>query len=318
MKPYVVSLLIILLVVSGFYIYIYSCNTNGLVLGTSRISDAEPSLKTIFLEKTKGKLEEISECILKAFLAIYSSSQVDKIINKETFLNDPSVIQIVNKCTFKVLRQLYFICVSAITTECRRKHIPYIVDWVLENVEYKEHTEDEIKMYIFELKKDVEAKFCWNAETINLAHKITYEKIIEYISSQVETSTVIILTMTEKYQAWFKFMVTIILNNYRENNPANSYNDFQKYISGITETEIDKVSDKAYLKLLIQIKIIVSLQSKWCKPVDLLVEAIKPIPFELFTDEQVSQIVKKILDEWCWDINTYKDKTFNVLTSIIQ
>ena len=318
MKPYVVSLLIILLVVSGFYIYIYSCNTNGLVLGTSRISDAEPSLKTIFLEKTKGKLEEISECILKAFLAIYSSSQVDKIINKETFLNDPSVIQIVNKCTFKVLRQLYFICVSTITTECRRKHIPYIVDWVLENVEYKEHTEDEIKMYIFELKKDVEAKFCWNAETINLAHKITYEKIIEYISSQVETSTVIILTMTEKYQAWFKFMVTIILNNYRENNPANSYNDFQKYISGITETEIDKVSDRAYLKLLIQIKIIVSLQSKWCKPVDLLVEAIKPIPFELFTDEQVSQIVKKILDEWCWDINTYKDKTFNVLTSIIQ
>lgn len=318
MKTYIVSLIVIVLVVSGVYMYVYYPNVNGRALRTSRISTAETSLKNVFIEKTKGKLDEISECILKAFLSVYSSSQVDKIINKETFLNDPSVIQIVNKCTFNVLRQLYFICLNSITTECHSKHIPYIVDWVLQNVEYKEHTEEELKRYIFELRKDVEAKFCWDAETIALANKITYEKIIDYISSQVETSTIIILTMTDKYLEWFKFMVTIILKTYRENNPANSYNDFQKYISEITETEIDKVTDKAYLKLLIQIKIIVSLQSKWCKPVDLLVEAIKPIPFELFTDEQVSQIVKKILDEWCWNINTYKDKTLNVLTSIIQ
>lgn len=318
MKTYIVSLIVILLVISGVYIYVYSPNINNQILRTSRISATETSLKNVFIEKTKGKLDEISECILKVFLSVYSSSQVDKIINKETFLTDPNVMEIVRKCTFNVLRQLYFICASAITTECHRKHIPYIVDWVLENVEYKEHTEEEIKKYIFELKKDVEAKFCWNAETIALAHKITFEKIIEYITPQVEQSTMIILTMTQKYQDWFKFMVSTILSNYRQNNPSNSYDDFQKYISQISESEIDKVTDKAYLKLLIQIKIIVELQSKWCKPVDLLVEAIKPIPFELFTDEQIIEIVKKILDEWCWNINTYKDKTLNVLTSIIQ
>src|SRR5690606_404420 len=318
MNVFVVTLIIVFIALTGGYIYMSTTHPSRVTTYRTRKNLVDSSLKTLFVEKTKGKLNEISECILKAFLSIYSSSQVDKIINKETFLNDPNVIQIVNICTFNVLRQLYFICVSAITTECHRKYIPYIVDWVLENVEYKEHTEDEIKRYMYELKKDVEAKVCWNSETTALAHKITYEKIIEYITPQVEQSTLIILTMTEKYVEWFKFMVTIILTNYRKNNPSNSYDDFQKYISGITEAEIDKVTDKAYRKLFVHIKIIMLLESKWCKPVDLLVEAIKPIPFELFTDEQVSEIVKKILDEWCWDINTYKDKTLNVLTSIIQ
>lgn len=318
MKTYIISSIIVLIIISSVYIYISSPKITNRVLRNFGINSTETSLKNIFIQKTKQKLNEISECILKAFLALYTSSHVDKIINKETFLNDPNVIQIINKCTFNVLRQLYFICSSAITTECHRKHIPYIVDWVLQNVEYKEHTEEELKRYIFDLRKDLEAMFCWDAETIALAHKITYDKIIDFITPQVSTGTLIILTMTEKYTEWFKFMVTIILNTYRKNNPSNSYDDFKKYISSITEGEIDKISDKAYLKLLIQIKIILALESKWCKPVDVLVEALKPVPFELFSDEQVAQIVKKILDEWCWNINQYKDKTLNVLTSIIQ
>lgn len=318
MKTYIVSSILILVLVSGIYMYMSSSRINGLVVRNYSFNTTDTTLKNVFIQKTKQKLDEISECILKAFLAVYSSSQIDKIINKETFLSDPNVIQIINKCTFNILKQLYFICSGAITTECHRKHITYIVDWVLQNVEYKEHTEEELKKYIFELMKDLEAKFCWDVETVALANKITYDKIIDFITPQVNTGIMIILTMTEKYNEWFKFMVTIILNTYRINNPSNSYDDFKKYISGITEAEIDKISDKAYLKLLIQIKIIVALKSKWCKPVDVLVEALKHIPFELFTDEQVALIVKKILDEWCWDINQYKDKTLNVLTSIIQ
>lgn len=318
MNTFGIILLVVFIIVTGSYIYITAV-TPLQTKGVNRIGNAEvSSLKNVFIQKTKQKLDEISECILKAFLSVYSSSQIDNIINKETFLSDPNVLQIVNKCTFNILKQLYFICKTAITTECHLKHIPYIVDWVLQNVEYKEHTEEELKRYIFELRKDVEAKFCWDTETVALAYKIIYDKIIDFIKPQVDTGILIILTMTEKYIEWFKFMATIILNTYRVNNPSNSYNDFKKYISDITESELDRISDKAYLKLLIQIKIIVGLKSKWCKPVDTLVQALGPIPFELFTDEQVAKIIKKILDEWCWDINRYKDKTLNVLTSIIQ
>ncbi len=279
--------------------------------GNSFISAAdENDLIAIFNAGVTAKYDEISKCVLDKFLERYTYAEAEALINADAFKTNPAIIADLKACQFDALKQWYSVAKLAVVLPCGQANKRFIVDWVLTNIPYKEHTDVQIQGYLAKLRDAMSVR-CWKPEQIaNAVDKINLA-MRNFIKARIENEKARgLFILYQRYGQWFGLIATVAVNKIKaEITPE----EFDEYLKTATFADLDSKSDDGLSKIDSQVKILNATMISWCKPIIDLFRQMESIPMEKYTDAQVAGYSEELLKKWCWNTSALQPKTISVL-----
>lgn len=260
--------------------------------------ESESSLRAMFLEASSNKLQEIASCISKNLFTKYTYDQASALITEDNFKNNPDVKKILDSCTLNVLRNLYMIVKASMTNECATKHPRAVINWVLENVEYRVHTPQEVKQILDNLSKEL-SKICWSDGSTNVIVTFTIPRVQLLVTESMNEQLRNQFLSSTKYSTWIKEVSTRAVYKYRDSGGRSDV--YIANLDKMTGADFDSLTDNDFAKISIQAQIANTLLSGWCKGIPELIQALEPLEFKLYTQDEAVKIIDNIYKQWCWD-----------------
>lgn len=307
-------LVISLIVIIALAIYVLTTNKTPMLpsLG-SAYGSASDDLRKVFVGQTSQKISEIAKCVVGEFAKRYSYPEAEKLVNETDFKNNPAIVQILDGCTFATLKHIYMIAERAMSSYCNSRHMDLAVKWIVDNVEYKIHTDEEIKQILSKLDTYI-AQYCWTDAIIEKAFEATKGRFKAMLGAVLLPSVRDDFIADKKYDDWLN---TIAFDSVRRFVPKGSPKDYFEMIPTLTLIQADKLSDKGFSKILAQAEIVNTVKDQWCKGNAELMQAVRPVPFQLYDHNGVMLAAARILREWCWDSSALEGRARTVIGNIV-
>lgn len=299
MKSYHVYPILAIGVVVAILIAVYYRNRNVGRLRYSALSNADnDALRTMFIEATNVRFQEIADCVAKKLFDQHTYDQAVELITEDNFKNNPSVKNILDSCTLNVLRSLYAIVIASMSNECAKKNPQAVIKWVLENVEYRVHTEAEVAEILKNINREL-TNVCWSDGDTKVVIAFTAPRILSLVAETIDERLREPLLSTPKYTEWAEYIATIAVHRYRD---AGGRSDvYLANLEKMTGADFDSLSDNGFAKIYIQAQIANTLFSGWCKGIPELIKALDPVEIRIYTEEEAGQIMANISKQWCWN-----------------
>ena len=268
------------------------------------------SVRDMFIKATSTRFQEIASCVATKLFDQYTYNQASELITEENFKNNPSVKNILDLCTFNVLRSLYAIVNASMSNECAKKNPQTVINWVLQNVEYRVHTDDEVKDILDKINKEL-LNVCWTDGSTNVIITFTVPRILSLVAESIQEPLREPFAETSKYTKWAEYIATIAVKRYRD---AGGRSDvYLANLEKMTGADFDSLTDSGFAKIYIQAQIANTLFSGWCKGIPELIKALDPIEFKVYTEDEARQIIADISKQWCWKPSMLTGRTQDTL-----
>lgn len=271
-------------------------------------------LRQVFAEQTRARIDTIAKCVVGEFAKRYTYDQAAKLVNDDDFRNNPAVTQVLDGCTFAILRQLYAIAARAMENKCNRDNMALAVRWLVENVEYRIHSEDEIGQILARLAERM-AGTCWTDETVAKLLELSKKKFVSLARAAAGQGVADAFVAARKYDGWLTALAAQAVNTWRASGKYPA--DYAAMLFKISGEQIDALTDGGWTKLAAQAGLVTYLAAKWCRDTAALFAAVDPVPFEPYTADQVRALGDRILANWCWTPDALQARAHKVLGDVL-
>jgi hypothetical protein len=287
-----------LVVVVLISVYYYNKPVNR--AGASLLDDADnDGVRELFIKAASTKFTEIANCVSKEFSKKYTYTEALEMVTEDNFKNNPDIRKILNACTLDVLRGFFLLVLGTRGNECAKKNPQFVIDWIFANVEYRVLTQDERKTVRERIYKELE-NVCWSDAAAKFAVGLTNTRIGELIGAGMDENLYKQFVSLDKYKKWVGSTASAAVRAFRD---AGGRRDvYMANLPKMTGAEIDGLTDNGFAKISIQAQMAAALyKGGWCKDIPQLMQAINPVPMQVYSDEDARKIMAQITEKWCWD-----------------